>query len=212
MTTRSLDTTLLKTGKRGNLLFVFLQASKRHHQQPFSHFFRFTIHVVDVDPNSCSANGWLEDVSKVEKYQISEEDYNARDNTYRKFKEEKLKEDPTWTLQKEIAKRTGKEYKEPISDEEYLAAEAQSVTVGSRCEVYPGGKRGQVMYVGKVEGIPLGYWVGVQYDEPVGKNDGMVKGKRYFECAPKYGGLVRPNNLKVGDFPPVDDLSSDEEM
>lgn len=41
---------------------------------------------------------------------------------------------------------------------------------------------------------------------------GMVKGKRYFECAPKYGGLVRPNNLKVGDFPPVDDLSSDEEM
>lgn len=174
MTTRSLDTTLLKTGKRGNLLFVFLQASKRHHQQPFSHFFRFTIHVVDVDPNSCSANGWLEDVSKVEKYQISEEDYNARDNTYRKFKEEKLKEDPTWTLQKEIAKRTGKEYKEPISDEEYLAAEAQSVTVGSRCEVYPGGKRGQVMYVGKVEGIPLGYWVGVQYDEPVGKNDGEL--------------------------------------
>ena len=47
---------------------------------------------MDLDPNSSSANGWLEDVSKVEKYQISEEAYNARENTYRKFKEQKLKE------------------------------------------------------------------------------------------------------------------------
>ena len=53
---------------------------------------RFTLHIVDLDPNSSSANGWLEDVSKVEKYEISEEAYNAREHTYRKFKEQKLKE------------------------------------------------------------------------------------------------------------------------
>ena len=39
------------------------------------------------------------------------------------------------------------------------------------------------MFVGKVEGLPKGWWVGVKFDEPVGKNDGTVKGKRFFECA-----------------------------
>lgn len=37
----------------------------------------------------------------------------------------------------------------------------------------PGGKRGEVKFVGKAESLAAGYWVGVQYDEPVGKNDGM---------------------------------------
>lgn len=132
----------------------------------------FTLHIVDIDPNSASADGWLTDVSKVDKYEISEEDYNARENTYRKFKEQKLKEDPTWTLQKEIAKRSGKEIKEAVSDPEFQSEEAKAISVGNRCEVYPGSKRGEVMFVGKVEGLPLGYWIGVKYDEPIGKNNG----------------------------------------
>ena len=48
------------------------------------------MHVIDTDPTSLSAGGWLEDVSKVEKYEISDEAYNLRENTYRKFKEKKL--------------------------------------------------------------------------------------------------------------------------
>jgi dynactin complex subunit len=45
--------------------------------------------------------------------------------------------------------------------------------VGDRCEVDLGAKRGEVMFVGKeCKGLPAGYWVGVKYDEPVGKNDG----------------------------------------
>lgn len=43
-----------------------------------------TLHVIDTDEASLGATGWLEDVSKVEKYVMSEEDYMARDNTYRK--------------------------------------------------------------------------------------------------------------------------------
>ena len=53
--------------------------------------------------------------------------------------------------------------------------------------------------------------VGVQYDEPVGKNDGTVKGKRFFECPPKYGGFLRPDKLQVGDYPELDDLFTDDE-
>lgn len=52
--------------------------------------YRCSIHVIDTDPTSLSAGGWLEDVSKVEKYEISDEAYNLRENTYRRFKEKKL--------------------------------------------------------------------------------------------------------------------------
>jgi len=169
----------------------------------------YIIHIIDTDPQSMSANGWLEDVSKVEKYNISEEDYNKRDNTYRKFKEEKLRVDPNWSLAKEIATRKGQP--EPavtkkVHDPEYLVEEAADVSEGCRCEV-EGGKRGVVRYVGKVEGLPVGWWVGVEYDEPVGKNDGTYKGKKVFECrGDRYGGFVRPNLVKTGDeYRPFDE-------
>jgi len=52
---------------------------------------------------------------------------------------------------------------------------AAAVPVGARVSVDPGGKLGEVMFVGKVEGLPLGWWVGVRLDEPSGKNAGSVK-------------------------------------
>ena len=64
-----------------------------------------TLHVVDTDDASLGAQGWLEDVSKVEKYVMSDEDYAARDNTYRAFKAARLAADPTWTLEREMAAR-----------------------------------------------------------------------------------------------------------
>jgi len=51
---------------------------------------RYVLHIIDTDPLSLSANGWLEDTSKVQKYEMSDEDYAQRENTYRKFKEKKL--------------------------------------------------------------------------------------------------------------------------
>eukprot|EP00951_Prasinocladus_malaysianus_P047272 scaffold649683_cov45-Prasinocladus_malaysianus.AAC.1 len=164
---------------------------------------------------SASAGGWLEDTSKVEKYTISDEDYNKRENTFRKYKEEKLREDPTWSVQKEMAMRRGEEYVPPapkVEDPEYMVEEASSISVGDRCQTYPGEKRGEVKFVGKIDGLPAGWWVGVQLDEPMGRNDGTVKGVRVFECPPKYGLFLRPDRVTTGAFPVIDEFASDDEI
>ena len=97
-----------------------------------------------------------------------------------------------------------------MEDEEFQAEAAGKVAVGDRCEA-AGGRRGEVMFVGKVPELPLGWWVGVKYDEPVGKNDGSVKGQRAFQCPPKFGGFLRPDKVAVGDFPEKDLFDSDDD-
>jgi len=171
----------------------------------------YGIHIVDTNPHSLSAGGWLENTALVKKYEISEEAYEKRDNTMRKWVQGKKAQDPTWTLEKEMKRRKDPNWQpeNEITDPEHLAEEASVINVGDRCEVQPGGRRGEVMYVGKIEELKLGYWVGVALDEPVGLGDGSAKGVRYFDCmGPKYGTFARPDKVTVGDFPDL----FDEEM
>ena len=93
---------------------------------------------------------------------------------------------------------------------------AQKMKIGDRCMVQllddGMGRRGTVRFVGETEFQP-GLWIGVQYDEPLGKNDGSVQGTRYFTCPPKHGAFVRPTKVTVGDFPEDDDiLMSDDDL
>jgi len=139
------------------------------------------------------------DVSKVEKFEISKEEYNKRTDSVRAFKE-RMK------LGRFNEEETKKKEEEARSKEEAEEKKAGSLKVDERCEVkVPGqpARRGLVKYVGQTDFKP-GFWVGVQYDEPHGKNDGSVAGKRYFECPQKYGGFVRPSNVETGDFPEED--------
>merc|ERR1711904_662471 len=106
----------------------------------------YGIHIVDSNPHSLSAGGWLEDVSLVKKYEISEEAYNKREGTARKWMHEQKAKDPTWTIQKEMMRRKDPNWVPPneVPDPDHMQEEASKINIGDRCEVQPGGRRGEV--------------------------------------------------------------------
>ncbi|KAJ2459786.1 hypothetical protein GGF42_001249 [Coemansia sp. RSA 2424] len=155
--------------------------------------------------SSASAQINFNDESQVEKYVMDDDEYDRRGDSVRAFK------------RRHRMGRFADGASEMSIGEDAKAKElALSIPVGSRCEVaMPDGefkKRGTVRFVGETEFRP-GCWVGVEYDEPVGKNDGSVDGTRYFQCAADYGSFVRPETVTTGDFPEEDLFGSDlEEM
>ena len=116
-----------------------------------------------------SANGWLEDVSKVKKYMMSDEDYEAREGTYRQWKKEQLAKDPTWCLEKAMAEK-------PMARSGSACGAHRGRRTpggGSQCDHgghargdQPRGKRGEVKFVGKCETLPKGWWIGIQFGSP----------------------------------------------
>ena len=105
------------------------------------------------------------------------------------------------------------------------------ITVDKRAIVLPSSpphiRRGTIRFIGPVPTIPITgpgrelqqdaklpadlqpIWVGIELDEPMGKNDGSVGGQRYFECLGSRGIFVKPEKVEVGEFPPLgldDDL------
>lgn len=70
-----------------------------------------------------------------------------------------------------------------------------SFSVGSRV-VVNSELSGTIRFVGTTS-FQTGKWVGVELDEPLGKNSGVVQGKRYFDCKSNHGVFVRPTNVKL---------------
>ncbi|EEZ98061.1 tubulin-folding cofactor B [Tribolium castaneum] len=135
------------------------------------------------------------DFGDVPKYELPEEEYNKKTDSVKAF----LMKNKMGQYNEENIKKKEKQ----MSEEKQLA---ESTPIGSRCKVTVANapcRLGTVMYTGPVETLP-GYWIGVKYDEPLGKNDGTFKGKKYFECANNYGAFVKPHNVECGDFPEED--------
>merc|ERR1712179_95669 len=167
----------------------------------------YRIHVTSTDTTPLGLQHGImdfNDTSKVEKMEMSDEAYDKMKGSVRDFKR-KMKMgrfNAEEMKQKEEEKaEQDRVYKEMQEDK------VKGVAVGSRCMVEAlknPARRGTVMYVGKVH-FKDGIWVGVRLDEPFGKNNGSVEGKRYFECQNKYGSFVKVECVTCGDFPEEDD-------
>lgn len=46
-----------------------------------------------------------------------------------------------------------------------------------------------------------GVWVGLELSQASGRNDGVVKGRRYFTCKPGHGIMLKPNRVSLRGVP-----------
>ncbi|KAI6249212.1 Cell polarity protein [Erysiphe necator] len=159
------------------------------------------INVRDLRPVAMRPN--YTDTSQVPKFEISPDQYEKMTDSVLAWKKaNKLgRFDPHALHSEEKAKQV---FEREIQD--------RGIEVGRRCRIDSEDlKRGTVMYVGEVQEISsgVGKWVGIRLDEPVGKNDGSLGGKRYWgkEGDSKSGVFVRPQRVEIGEFPVIDDLN-----
>ena len=83
---------------------------------------------------------------------MSDEDYDKYPKSLRAYARERRKVDPNFKF---FPKGDPTAPKHDVESAECMA----HVSVGSRCEVQPGGRRGVVEFVGHVPALAAGYWV-----------------------------------------------------
>ncbi|KAK5045012.1 hypothetical protein LTR84_010160 [Exophiala bonariae] len=178
------------------------------------------IEITDTRPPGVRQTFNFQDLSAIEKYQMPEEQYAQLDDSVLAWKrKQKLgRFDPNAKSAQELAVERLRHDQEMVT--------SRGIEAGQRCRVgNDDSRRGTVRFTGEIPGLGGAreagcVWIGVELDEPVGRNDGTVnvetedggqQTRRVFECRDKYGVLARPEKIQVGDFPPLDDLL-DEDM
>lgn len=163
------------------------------------------IHVIDTNPLS-EASELAQAGGATPEYHMTDDEYSRRSDTVLEWKRNNQlgRFDPNY--QADVQRRN----RENID-------KALTMKVGDRCRVIniEGERRGSVRYIGTIEPLDKGesVWVGIEFDEPVGKNDGSIGAVRVFSCNPKHGSFVKPKTVEVGDFPEIDPFAdSDEEL
>ncbi|KAL9614114.1 MAG: hypothetical protein Q9167_001399 [Letrouitia subvulpina] len=149
------------------------------------------LHVSSLDPSSNLA---IPPPADVPKYEMPAEIYSSLPDTVLAYKRSHKigRFDPHASENQELK-----------VNEMWKDIHERNFAVATRCILPPGNdRRGTIASIGLIPELPgEGPWIGVRLDEPTGKNDGTVNGRRYFECGMKHGVFVRPERVDVGDWP-----------
>ncbi|SMN18922.1 similar to Saccharomyces cerevisiae YNL148C ALF1 Alpha-tubulin folding protein, similar to mammalian cofactor B [Maudiozyma saulgeensis] len=139
-------------------------------------------------------------------FKLSEEEYESRESSVLRWKKDNQlgRFDPKYLVKRNEELRLHKD-------------KMNNLDVGQRCTVKTEDqpeRRGWLRYLGKVPEINVeDIWCGVEFDEPLGKNDGSYKGVQYFgPVGNKYGAFVKPRFVETGEqYEPFDIDFSDSE-
>jgi tubulin-folding cofactor B len=92
---------LLKTTGGGTVFYEILPETESDRKLGYFNLpLGANVHCIDIDPYSSSAGGAYEDTSLVEKYKMSDEEYDKRKGTLREWGRQKKEEDPDFSLKK----------------------------------------------------------------------------------------------------------------
>jgi tubulin-folding cofactor B len=136
------------------------------------------IKVEDKNPSTTFTGQWS-DINQVEKFELSDEAYAQRQGTKFCSASLRLRVRLEWIAESVLAykqrHRMGRFAPKQEARPEPEPPMDVDIAVGSRCEVDSPvadfRKRGTVRFVGPTK-FAKGIWVGIEYDEPIGKNDG----------------------------------------
>lgn len=161
-----------------------------------------TLDTLGLVPNTCI---YVKDIrnkpdeieSEVTPFQLSDAAYAARSNTFVKWRKNHF---PNSSNNQSVLSKTEQTRKKIYE---------KGICVDQRCIVNGTDKNrnGWVRFIGEVKGLPEGFWIGVEYDVPVGKNDGSFQGVRYFTTNPNYGSFLPPDRIEM--CPPSPSMSED---
>ena len=165
-----------------------------------------------IDLNPYANPNQFTDLSLVKKYEISDENYDRRSDTARKWMQrEKLGIYASNQMDKSDTDGSRLNRMKHDNDDSSM----ESIQVGNRCELDleigsdSSVQRGIVSFVGEVH-FNEGCWIGVTLDEPYGKHDGHLQNHRYFTCKANHGIFVRPDRVRIGDFPELLSIELEE--
>lgn len=173
--------------------------------------------VTDVNENSMVNQLKQTGNSNGTVFHLSEEEYAKKQDSVLNWKKENK------------LGRFDPRYQEKLKHHHSLQEEKiKNLALNQRCEVKSSTspsninsvRRGWLRFLGPVPEIPANskeeeIWCGIEFDEPLGKNNGSIKGKQYFgPVGPNYGGFVKPVYVETGpEYTPIDEFaSSDEEI
>lgn len=163
------------------------------------------LHIIDENPLSELGEFLPENHENIDEFKLSEEEYQNKSNTVL-----------AWKVKNQLGRFDPQFQSEKSSRVKLDEQAVKAMEVGNRCRIIniEGERRGTIRFLGKITELDDGDsdWVGIEFDEPVGKNDGLIGQIRPFTCKPKHGSFVRPQKVEVGDYPELDPFESDEEL